>query len=120
MELNAGIATIMRGVNTAEPGEMPNIQYTQEVFKSYYAEKTVGFQRFYTAAANNNQIDMLIEIQPCGAIKPSDRCTLKSFYDDSVSGDYVVIQAQKVTNEDNLPATDLTLQRIETIEGVGA
>ena len=119
MELNAGIATILRGRNTAENGEMPHIVYDEEVFRSYYAEKTVGFQRFYTAQSNGSQADLLIEIQRCGAVRPSDVCRLQSFYDSGISGDYVVVQPQQVTNANGLPATDLTLQRIEPIEGVG-
>ena len=70
MELNAGIATILRGRNTAENGEMPHIVYDEEVFRSYYAEKTVGFQRFYTAQSNGSQADLLIEIQRCSAVRP--------------------------------------------------
>lgn len=118
MELDAGIATILRGRNTAGNGEMPNIVYDTQIFKSYYAEKTVGITRFYTAQSNGSQADLLIEIQRCGSIRPSDICRLQSFYDSGISGDYVVIQPQQVINEDNLPATDLTLQRIEPIEGV--
>ena len=119
MELNAGIATILRGRNTAGYGEMPNMVYDNQIFQSYYAEKTVGVTRFYTAKSNGSQADLLIEIQRCGDIRPSDVCRLQSFYDSGISGDYVVIQPQQVVNEDNLPVTDLTLQRIEPIEGVG-
>lgn len=117
MELNAGIATILRGRNTAGNGEMPNIVYDDQIFKSYYAEKTVGFSRFFTAKANDTQADLLIEIQRCGSIRPSDICRVQSFYDSGVSGDYVVIQPQHVVDDDNLPVTDLTLQRIEPIGG---
>ena len=119
MVLDAGIATILRGRNAAENGEMPNIVYDDQIFQSYFAEKTVGYQRFYTAQSNGSQADLLIEIQRCGAIRPSDVCRLQSFYDSGISGDYVVVQPQQVTNADGLPATDLTLQRIEPIEGVG-
>lgn len=119
MELNDGIATILRGQNTAKNGDMPNIEYTLEVFKSYYGEKTVGFSRFFTAKANDSQADLLIEIQRCGEIRDSDICRLESFRDSGVSGDYVIVQAQSVLDDDERPMTDLTLQRIEPIEGCG-
>lgn len=119
MVLDAGIATVLRGRNAAENGEMPNMVYDQTVTKSYYGEKTVGFQRFFTAQANDNQADLLIEIQRCGAITTADVCQLESFYDSGVSGTYKIVQAQQVIDEDGQQRTDLTLQRIEPIEGSG-
>lgn len=117
MVLDAGIATVLRGHDIAENGQMPNVVYDIEITKSYYAEKTVGIQRFYAAKSNDNQADLMIEIQRCGSVRTSDICRLEAFYDSGVSGDYVVVQAQHVLNEDNLPMTDLTLQRIDPIEG---
>lgn len=118
MELNDGVATIIRGQNTAENGEMPNIEYTLEIFSSYYGEKTIGFTRFFTAKANDSQADLLIEIQRCGSIRDSDICRLSSFKDSGISGDYVIVQVQNMLNDDDQPMTDLTLQRISPIEGV--
>ena len=118
MDLNDGIATILRGKNTAENGEMPNIEYNKVIFESYFAEKTVGFSRFFTAKANDSQADILIEIQRCGMIRDSDICRLESFRDSGISGDYVIIQSQNILDDDERPMTDLTLQRISPIEGV--
>lgn len=117
MVLDAGIATILRGHDTAENGEMPHVVYDIQIFQSYFAEKTVGISRFYAAKSNDSQADLLLEIQRCGMIRPSDVCRVQSFVDSGISGDYVVLQAQQILNDDNLPATDLTLQRIDPIEG---
>lgn len=117
MNLNDGIATILRGENTAENGEMPHVEYSKVIFESYFAEKTVGFSRFFTAKANDSQADLLIEIQRCGVIRDSDVCRLESFRDSGISGDYVIIQSQNILDDDERPMTDLTLQRISPIEG---
>lgn len=116
MRLDAGIATICRGQNTAQNGEMPNIQYNKKIFESYYAEKTVGVTRFRTAQANNVRADVLIEIQRCGAITTEDICTVQAFDDAGISGTYKIVQVQNVWDENGLQMTDLTLQRIEPIE----
>ena len=116
MVLDAGIVTILRGHDIAENGEMPHVVYDIQIFQSYFAEKTVGISRFYAAKSNDSQADLLLEIQRCGMIRPSDVCRVQSFVDSGISGDYVVLQAQQILNDDNLPATDLTLQRIDPIE----
>lgn len=117
MVLDVGIANIFRGRNAAENGEIPNMVYDTQVFSSYYGEKTVGFSRFFTAKSNDSQADFLIEIQRCGAIMPNDVCKMQSFVDSGISGTYKIVQVQHVTDEDGLLKTDLTLQRVNPIEG---
>lgn len=113
MLLDSGVATIWRRGEASEPGTMPMEEYTAELFKSYYGDKTVGFARYWTAQAHDRKASLLIEIQRCGAIDTADRCELESVTDTGASGMYSIIQVQHVTNEDGLPMTDLTLERID-------
>lgn len=117
MDLNGGIATILRGHNAADNGDPVDMVYDIEIMKSYYGEKTVGIQRFYTAKSYDGQADLLVEIQRCGGILANtDVCRLESFYDSGISGTYKILQAQHVLDENGTPMTDLTLQRIDPIE----
>lgn len=117
MVLDAGVLKILRGHNEAENGDPVCMVYDIEIFRSYYGEKTVGIQRFYTAKSVDSQADLLVEIQRCGAVLANkDVCRLKSFKDSGISGDYKILQAQQVLDEDGIPMTDLTLQRIDPIE----
>lgn len=117
MVLDAGIATVKRGHNTAANGEPMNMVYDIDLFVSYYGEKTVGFNRFFTAKENGLQADLLIEIQRFGGIVANkDIVELRSFKDSGVSGEYKILQVQHVLNDDGLPMTDLTLERISPIE----
>ena len=117
MALDAGVLKILLGHNEAENGDPVRMVYDIEIFRSYYGEKTVGIQRFYTAKSVDSQADLLVEIQRCGAVLANkDVCRLKSFKDSGISGDYKILQAQQVLDEDGIPMTDLTLQRIDPIE----
>lgn len=116
MLLDSGTATIWRKETRSLPGEMPKGTYTEEVFRSYYGDKTVGFARYATAKAQDMRADLLIEIQRCGGINTADRCQLISYGDTGISGYYKIIQCQHRNNEDGLPVTDLTLERIDSID----
>lgn len=116
MLLDSGIATIYRYANSAQPGEMPQPSWDTQVFASYYGDKTVGIQRYWTASAHDDQADMMIEIQRCAAITTADRCILQPVLDEAAAGPYKIIQVQHVVDDDGLPMTDLTLERIESLE----
>lgn len=113
MLLDSGEAAIWRRDGETEPGAMPTDDYSTELFKSCYGEKTVGFSRYWTAQAHDRKANLLIEIQRCGKVDTADRCELVSYMDDGADGWYSIIQVQHVTNEDGLPMTDLTLERID-------
>lgn len=116
MLLDSGIATIYQYNNTAQSGQMPQPSWETQVFASYYGNKTVGIQRYWTAAAHDDQADMLIEIQRCDAVTTADRCVLQPVLDKAASGPYKIIQVQQLLDEDGQPVTDLTLERIESLE----
>ena len=109
MRLDEGIVIIKRQINIAEPGEMPEYRW-DEIWKSYYAEKTVGYNRYYIAHAQDDRIDRLIEVQHNRNISTAiDRAEIDGI-------PYRIVTVQQVTNEDGLPMTDLTLERIEGLE----
>ena len=77
---------------------------------TYYGEKTVGTNRYYIAKAQNDQVDMLIEVQRNRDISAAtDRAEIDGVY-------YRIVQVQQVTDENGTPMTDLALERVEGIE----
>lgn len=115
MNLDSGVATIYAPVNTAEKGDLPVLSYTREIFKSYYADRTVGINRYYKAKDYDNQADLLIRISRKG-ISTDCRCLLEPYLDKDLGGYYKILQVQQITDEDNQPATELTLERIENLD----
>lgn len=113
--LDAGSVSISRGTNTASAGGMPVMTWS-EICTSYYAEKTVGFARFFTAKEHGMRADLIIQIQRNGSIRNSDKATLTSFYDDGTSGDYNIVQIQHTVDQDGQQMTDLTLERIDNVD----
>lgn len=116
MLLDNGIATIWRAVWSGDPGQMPKRTFSQELFNSYFGNKTVGITRYWTAQAHDAKADLLIEIQRNSGISVADRCQLTPFFDGELSGYYKILQVQHVTDENGLPMTDLTLERIDAID----
>lgn len=116
MLLDAGIATIWQGRNKSSAGSMPDIMYDEQVFASYYGEKTVGIGRFWKAKAQDDCVDLLIQVQRSAKISTNYRCYLQPSGDSGATGWYKILQVQHVVDEDGQPMTDLTLQRIEGID----
>ena len=113
MNLDSGIARICRCTETATPGELPGETWA-EVWASYYGEKTVGVHRYYTAKAANDQVDAVIWVQRNRDIFPvRDRVQL----DDGTF--YRITQVQHVEDEDGLPMTALSLERLEGLDHAG-
>lgn len=115
MTLDSGVLTVWRGTNQSPPGGMPDMGYKQ-IFGSYYRETTVGIQRYYTAQQYGDRPDMVVRITRTWEIRTAtDRVVLQPFgWQDN--GSYRITQIQQVTNEDGLPATDLTLERDEGLD----
>ena len=115
MLLDQGIVKIRRRKNISPAGNKPVYEY-EDYFESYYGEKTVGINRYWAAKAHDDQADFLIEIQRNGGIRTSDVCILEPFMDAPATGTYRIIQVQHVFDENQLPMTDLTLERIDACE----
>lgn len=120
MLLDSGILEIWRGENTAHPGSMPKYEY-QKIWAGYYGEKTVGLQRMQFAMQNDAQADLLVQIQRAYSLKPEDRVKLFPYAYQPEEGMnlYKVTQIQQVADDDGLPKTDLTLQRLEGLDAAG-
>lgn len=111
MILDAGIAAIMRREDGEGRGNRPGA-HTFEVYRSPYAERTVGMSRFYTAKQSNDRVDMLVRIlrpdDPATEIHADDMCVLSR---DGMT--YRITQAQYIRDEDaGQDCMDLSLERI--------
>ena len=117
MPLDSGTLTVWRGTNTAPAGGRPVMTYAQ-FWGSYYQDRTVGVQRWYTAQQHGDRPDMVVRVQRTWALSTAtDRATLAPFgWQDGNPGAYKIVQVQQVTDEDGLPVTDLTLERDEGID----
>ncbi len=109
------IAVIWQGRNISPAGSKPVIVYDQEYYKSYYGNKTVGISRYWTAKAQDDRADLLIEIQRNSEFPP-DRCQLYPSLDAADAGYYKILQVQQITDEDGQPVTDLTLERLDAVD----
>lgn len=114
MLLDSGVISIKRVTSNANAGGLPSEVY-EEVFKSCYGEKTVGINRYFTAKAADVQIDMLIEVQRFRALT-TDVVDLTSMTEPELNGRYAIIQVQQIDDEDGLPVTDLSLNKIEGVD----
>lgn len=103
------IITICRLTNTAEPGAMPKEVLT-EVLTAYGEERAVGYNRFFAAVGANTQIDVMIRIWRHPGINTGMYAVLSQSGND---GQYRIIQAQNVLDDDGLKVCDLSLQRLE-------
>lgn len=110
MRLDSGILYLKRLSNSAEAGLMPVMTETQ-IGVYCYAERVVGFSRFYEAKQADEQVDMIVRIPRIYAAKTGDRVRLSPYACIAPENPYIVVQVQQVTDEEtNLPATDLSLR----------
>ena len=115
MPLDSGTLTAWRGTNMAEAGGMPALRYTQ-IWGSYYEDRTVGIQRYYTAMQHDSRVDAMVRVQRTYELRPaSDRIVLSPYSHEDGSA-YRIIQLQQVLDVDGLPVTDLTLERDDGID----
>ena len=106
MVLDSGVVTLYRQVLISENGDMPDYDW-QPFWESYFGSKTVGVTRYYIAKAQNDNIDLLIEVQRNEDISAATDCAKIS------DKWYRITQIQHLTDDDGLPVTDLSLERIE-------
>lgn len=117
-----GVVAIYRQTNVAGVGEMPTYNWT-EIYRSYYDERTVGVNRYYTAMAQNDQIDMLIEVSYTQALSTAtDKAGIdrRYFGMDEIQGDnniyFRITMIQQADGDDHLPVTLLSLERVDGLE----
>lgn len=113
--LDSGTLTVWRGANRSPAGSMPVLTYTQ-IWGSYYADRTIGIQRYYTAMQHDNRVDAMVRVQRTYELKPADDRIILSPYSHEDGNAYRIIQLQQVLDDDGLPVTDLTLERDDRID----
>lgn len=113
--LDSGVLTVWRGGNSSPAGGMPSLEYSQ-FYQGYYGEKTVGITRWYTGQQHGDRPDVVVQIQRTYGLKAgSDVVTLSPFTHED-TGAYKINQIQQVWNAEDLPMTDLTLERDDGID----
>lgn len=115
MILDSGELAIWRGSNSAPAGSMPVLKY-KVVCQSNYADRTIGVTRYYTAKQHDGRADVMVRIKRVYNVREdSDLVTLAPYSHEDTEA-YRILQLQQVTDEDGLPATDLTLERNDGID----
>lgn len=109
MTYDDGILKLYRLVNVADAGMMPKMGETL-IESMCYGERTVGATRYYNAQQANMQVDILVRVPRTYNAKTGDRVRLEPYSHEPSEFPYLIIQAQQVTDEENLPATDLSLR----------
>lgn len=112
MTLDSGLLTIKRPTVTADGG-LPQPTYST-VFTGYFAYRTVGYNRYFTALAADDRIDLLVRIQRFAA-STKDLVELAPVFPDGSAGVYHIVQVQHLTDDDGLLMTDLSLRRTEGV-----
>lgn len=115
MPLDSGTLTAWRGSNTAPAGSMPNITY-QQIWVSYYEDRTVGIQRYFTAMQHDSRVDAMVRVQRTYELQAAGDRVVLSPYSHEDGNAYRIIQLQQVLDDDGLPVTDLTLERDDGID----
>ena len=98
-----GIVKVYKTKNTGEAGDMPasgRVLLSEE----YFGNLTVGINRYYTALANNEKIDLLIEIWPVSELDTSCIAVIEGV-------DYVIRQIQNTVNDNGLKIQVIALER---------
>lgn len=113
MRLDDGILSVYRGENTSEPGKKPVMEYSL-VWKCYFGFKTVGVSRFYSAKRAGDRADFLVEVPRTYAVSAAtDKVILTPFSFEENKAVYRITQVQHIIDEEELPVTNFTLERID-------
>ena len=112
MILDSGKLTVCTLKNTAKKGDMPKNRLEKGNWH-FYKERTIGYNRQYAAMGVNQRIDMLARIW-------QDRTIRADMYALIEDEQYRITVVQHLLNEDNLPVTDLTLERLDDLYDVAS
>ena len=97
---DSGIVELYQVANVGD-GNMPNKAGTK-IFRSYFIDMTVGYNRYYTARAENDRIDRLIQCN-------DNKEVTTSCYAIIGTKRYIIRQVQHII-EDGLPAMQISLE----------
>lgn len=101
MIYDAGIIEIYSVPSTGD-GNLPS---NQGVLKGrqYFGTRTLGFSRYYTAKANQDRIDKVVECWTIPDVDTSDYAVINGQR-------FRIVMIQYTTNEDNLPIMVVSLE----------
>lgn len=98
-----GTIKIYSTKNTAKAGDMPNAGRVL-LSEEYFGNLKVGINRYYTAMANGERIDKLIEIWPVEKMDTSCIAVIEG-------EEYIIRQIQDSVNDDGLRVQVIALER---------
>lgn len=105
MRFDDGIIEIYKTVNIAVNGQMPVYEETLDGH-FYFGYDTLGYNRYYTALQNNQQINAVVNIPEWHEIDINSKCKLNG-------GKFHIIRTvQHLYDDFNLPITKLSLERL--------
>lgn len=105
--MDSGVITIYAVENAGERGGHVQRRCTQRGLPEYFEDRVVGLNRYYAARQANVTADRLVRIWRRDDVSPQDVATIQG-----TTGFFRIRQVQHVDNEDGLPCTDLTLERL--------
>ncbi len=108
--MDAGVLSVCSLTNTAQAGAMP-VERLTPVATAYFEERTVGYNRYFTAMGANEQVDLMVRSWRLPEARAGMYAVLSSSEND---GQYRIIQVQHLLDDDGLKVTDLSLRRLET------
>lgn len=108
MRRDSGTVTVYRLVDVTERGDMPK-RVLSPISRQWYAERTIGYGRYYAAQGVNEQVDMLIRIPYDARIRIGMFAVLGN------GEQFRIGNVQPTTDDDGLRCVDLTLARLETL-----
>lgn len=106
MAFDDGILKIYSVGNIADAGKKPVIGL-KEKSSHYFGFEAVGVTRYYAAMQVNSSISAIVHIWQDRGIEANDICILE----DKLQ--YKCSFVQHVMNEENLPITKITLERLK-------
>lgn len=106
MTFDDGILKIYSTENIADIGKKPVIGL-KEKSSHYFGFETVGVTRYYAAMQANSSISAVVHIWQDRGIEAEDICILED------QKQYKCSFVQHMQNEENLPITKITLERLK-------
>ena len=115
MLLDSGILFLCFLSNVASPGAMP-CEKLVKIGKFWYGERTVGYNRLYTARGVDEEIDMLVRVAHTRAARAGMYAVLGNGEQYRITAVQQIVDTIKTGSSqrgNGLRYTDLTLRRLE-------
>lgn len=104
--LDSGKVTVYSVENEAERGAFPVRKLESVKATECFERRTVGLTRYYAAKQANVTVDMVIRIWRNEAISTQDMAKIGEQF-------FKIQQVQHSLDKDEMPVTDLTLERTD-------